>query len=141
MVESVAEGQIRDFFGRVPGDYPTLAKTTMSVRFVVRRTLSRGHGSWLLRVHRGQVSASEETGTADYTIRVDDWLLGRILTGEENLIAAALRGDLAMDNGLDLGALLLLRKLLPGPPGALGPRERQPRSRPADTAADEDGAS
>ena len=119
-----AEAQIEEFFRRVGGWHPALARTTMAVRIELRRALSgpgRDRDCWLLRVDQGHVSVSQAAAAggepAPFVIRADDWLFGLIVSGQENLGPAALRGDLTMDGGLDLGLLGAFHKLVAGPAG------------------------
>jgi hypothetical protein len=97
---------------------PVLQKVRGTLRFDVRQGPDTEH--WLLRIDRGDIQVSRSDGPADSVVTTDSELLEKITRGEENGIAAMLRG--AMTVAGDLRLILMLERLFPGPPGARGPR-------------------
>jgi predicted lipid carrier protein YhbT len=98
------------------GHEPLLAKVTGSVRFDL---VDDGRTDrWLVAVNKGNIEVSHKGGPADCTIRADRVLFERICRGEENAIAAVLRGALVCAGDVEL--LFAIQRILPGPP-----RDRQ----------------
>ncbi len=98
------------------GHEPLLAKVTGSVRFDL---VDDGRTDrWLVAVDKGDIAVSRKGGPADCTIRADRVLFERICRGEENAIAAVLRGALVCAGDVEL--LFAIQRILPGPP-----RDRQ----------------
>jgi hypothetical protein len=71
-------------------------------------------------VHRGQISVAHDVDDPDCVVDVDKELLDRMAAGQTNAMTALLRGDMMVSG--DVGLLVLLERLLPGPAGAHGPR-------------------
>jgi putative sterol carrier protein len=98
---------------------PLLAKVTGRVRF----DLVEGGGPdrWLVAVDKGDTTVWHNGGPADCTIRADRALFERLCRGEENAMAAVLRGALVCSGDVEL--LFAIQRIFPGPP-----RERRPQS-------------
>ena len=101
------------------GHEPLVAKISGRVRFDVvdgRRT-----DSWLVAIDKGDIAVSRG-GTDDEhcTVRADKALFDRLANGEENAMAATLRGALVCTGDVDL--LLAVQRFFPGPPRASVPR-------------------
>lgn len=101
------------------GHVPTLEKVRGLVRFDIG--LDRHFEHWLVAIDNGDISVSQEMRDADCIVQTDKGLFDQVATGRENAITALLRGAMQVNGRLDL--LVLLERLLPGPPGARDPRE------------------
>ncbi|MFC7545740.1 SCP2 sterol-binding domain-containing protein [Plantactinospora sp. GCM10030261] len=99
---------------------PLLQKVTGTIRFDLHENAHTEH--WLLRVNRGEVRVSREDQAADLVVSTSPRLFDRLVRGEDNTIAAILRGAMALTGN----ALLILRieRLFPGPPDSRGPHRR-----------------
>jgi putative sterol carrier protein len=94
------------------GHEPLLAKVTGSVRFDL---VDDGRTDrWLVAVDQGGTTVSHGGGAADCTIRADRALFERLCRGEENAIAAVLRGALVCTGDVEL--LFAIQRIFPGPP-------------------------
>jgi putative sterol carrier protein len=69
---------------------------------------------WFVAMDKGNIAVSKQDGTADSIIRADKRTFDRVVTGDMNALAAALRGEI--DVGGDPTLLVLFQRLLPGPP-------------------------
>jgi putative sterol carrier protein len=94
------------------GHEPLLAKVTGRVRF----DLADGGrpDRWLVAVDRGDATVWHKGGPADCTIRTERALFERLCRGEENAMAAVLRGALVCTGDVEL--LYAVQRLFPGPP-------------------------
>jgi putative sterol carrier protein len=94
------------------GHEPLLAKVQGTVRF----DLVEGDRTdrWLVAIDKGDVSVSHEEGSADCTIRADKAFFEGMTRGEENAMAAVLRGALVCAGDVEL--LLAIQRIFPGPP-------------------------
>jgi len=106
---------IKEFFEELVdrGHQPLLAKVRGTVRF----DLVGGDGAadnWLVAVDHGDLTISQDKAAADCTIRADKALFERLIQGEENAIAATLRGALVCNGDVEL--LFAIQRLFPGPP-------------------------
>jgi predicted lipid carrier protein YhbT len=100
------------------GHEPLLAKVAGRVRFDL---VDGGRTDrWLVAVDKGDVTVGHEGGQADCAIRAERALFERLCRGEENAMAAVLRGALACTGDVEL--LFAIQRIFPGPP-----RERQPQ--------------
>jgi putative sterol carrier protein len=75
---------------------------------------------WLVAVDKGEITVRHEGGQADCTIRAERALFERLCRGEENAMAAVLRGALVCTGDVEL--LYAIQRIFPGPP-----RERPAR--------------
>lgn len=73
---------------------------------------------WTVAFDNGNVKVDHESD-ADGVLRADRALLDRMVTGEEKLMPAVLRGEISVAGGYDL--VIQFSRLLPGPPGQTGP--------------------
>jgi hypothetical protein len=98
---------------------PLLAKVTGRVRFDL---MDGGRtDQWLVAVDKGGIAVFHEGGAADCVIRAERALFERLCRGEENAMAAVLRGALVCSGDVEL--LFAIQRMLPGPP-----RQRRPVS-------------
>jgi putative sterol carrier protein len=100
------------------GHEPRLEKATGTIRFEL--TNGRRKARWLVTVRKGDVTVSHANTRADCVVRTDQGLFDQIVTGEENAMAAMLRGAISVEGKPDL--LVLFQRLFPGPSG----RAKQP---------------
>jgi hypothetical protein len=109
------------------GHVPWLGHERGSMRFeVVDAECVR---EWTVLFENGDVEVSQTESEVDVVLRADRALMDRAVCGEENLIEALLRGEINYSGSLEL--LLLIGRLLPGPPGQTGPRKVGNRQRRA----------
>ena len=104
---------IAEFFAELGrrGHEPLLEKAKGSARFDVvdgKRT-----ERWLLTIDRGDLRVSRKNAAADCVLRVDRPTFERAVSGKLNLMAAVLRGEVAV--GGDPRLLVLLQRLFPRP--------------------------
>jgi predicted lipid carrier protein YhbT len=93
------------------GRHPALARVTGRVRVDLV-----DDGPMLQRmvvIDKGAITVSEASGDADCTMRTDVALFERLANGEENAMAATLRGAITCTGDVEL--LLSIQKLFPGP--------------------------
>lgn len=101
------------------------AKYVGTIRFDLTQGQRTEH--WLLEFKCGDLRVARESREADCVMHSGHELFDRIVTGEENITAALLRGAFIAEG--DLRLLTGFRKLLPGPPGAQDPRSLAPEGR------------
>jgi ubiquinone biosynthesis protein UbiJ len=107
-------GPAHEFFALLCDEpQPLLAGTRGTLRFDVIRG-DTPTASWYVRVDRGEVTVSHDESDADAVVRVHEPLFHDIVTGRANAVAAALRGELAVDGSAQL--LTVFQRLFPGPP-------------------------
>jgi len=96
------------------GHQPLLEKATGTIRF----DLAEGKKieRWLVTINKGDVAVSHRNAKADCVIRCDKALFHRLASGEVNAMAALLRGSMGVEG--DVGLVVLLQRLLPGPPSS-----------------------
>jgi putative sterol carrier protein len=109
-----------EFFERLSarGHEPLVQDATATVRFDIAR--GRQVDRWCLRIDKGDLQVSAADADADAAIGADRALFNRIATGEVNVFAALLRGELLVTGDPEL--FVLVQRLFPGPPQA---RDRQ----------------
>jgi hypothetical protein len=114
---------VTEFFNELGGrgHEPLLAKVRGWVRFEL--TEPDRIDRWLVALDRGAIAVSHSDGPAECTARVDRALFERLCRGEENAIAAVLRGAMLCIGDVEL--LLALGRLIPAAPDG-----RQPQRRP-----------
>jgi putative sterol carrier protein len=108
------------------GREPMLAKAKGTARFEIvdgTRILR-----WLVAVDKGEIRISRRNAAADCVLRIDKELFDRAVAGELNVMAAVLRGEIAVSG--DPRLLVLLQRLFPRP-------SHQPQRRPAGSAKGE----
>lgn len=69
---------------------------------------------WFVAMNKGNLAVSKRNGKADSVIRAEKKTFDRVVTGDLNALAAALRGEI--DVGGDPTLLVLFQRILPGPP-------------------------
>ncbi|MFG3599343.1 SCP2 sterol-binding domain-containing protein [Micromonospora chersina] len=99
------------------GFEPLLAKTSGTLRFDLHEGPQTTH--WLLEIDRGNLQVRQEDREADTVVGTEPRLFGELVTGEENAIAALLRGDMTVSG--DLRLVLQIERIFPGPPDSRGP--------------------
>jgi hypothetical protein len=105
------EAFLRDLGRR--GVEPSLRRATGTVRVTVDDTSQAE--SWLVTIDRGRVSVSRGRAPAECEIRASRALLDAIVNGTKNMLAAHLRGELAVAGNREL--VVLFQRLLPPPVG------------------------
>lgn len=105
---------VQEFFQELEskGHQPLLGK----VKGTVRIDLWNDNGAtdhWLVAVDRGDFAIAHETANADCILRADKALFEKLITGEENAIAATLRGALLCTGNVEL--LFAIQRIFPGP--------------------------
>jgi predicted lipid carrier protein YhbT len=94
------------------GPEPLLAKVTGRVRFDL---VDGGRTDrWLVAVGKGDTTVSHQDGLAECTIQAERALFERLCRGEENAMAAVLRGALVCTGDVEL--LYAIQRIFPGPP-------------------------
>ena len=116
--KTTTSDSIAEYFAELGrrGHEPLLAKASGSARFDVadgKRT-----ERWLLTIERGDLRVSRKNAVADCVLSADRSSFERAVAGELNLMAAVLRGEVAV--GGDLRLLVRLQRLMPRP----SPRRR-----------------
>jgi hypothetical protein len=96
------------------GHEPLLHSVTGTVRFDLAGRDGVEH--WHVRVTRGEVAVSHRRSTAACVVSADRRLFERMVTGEVNALAAALRGDMVIEGQPALA--LAFQRLFPGPPSS-----------------------
>jgi putative sterol carrier protein len=100
------------------GHEPLLEKASGTVRIDLQGETYTDH--WVLTIDHGDVSVVRDQRDADGIVGTSPELFERLIRGEENAVAAMLRGDMTVIGNLQL--ILRLERLFPGPPDARGPR-------------------
>jgi len=91
---------------------PLLGKVTGRVRFDL---VEAGRPDrWLVSVDKGTATVLHKGGPADCTVQADRALFERMCRGEENALAAVLRGALVCSGDVEL--LFAIQRIFPGPP-------------------------
>jgi len=91
------------------GNEPCLAGVSGRVRFDI---VGKRTEHWLVTIERGDITVTHESGRADCTVQADRELFDRLVSGDDNAMAATLRGALVCSGEVDL--LLSIQKLFPG---------------------------
>lgn len=100
------------------GHEPLLRKITGTLRFDLKQ--GKKIERWHVAVKKGDVHVSHRNVAADSVVRTEKALFDRAASGELNLMAAVLRGEVALEGHWRL--LVLFQRLLPGPHGSSEPR-------------------
>jgi putative sterol carrier protein len=93
------------------GHEPLLEKATGTIRFEL--TNGKRKERWLVAVKKGDVTVSHGNARADCITRTDQALFEQIVNGEENTMAAVLRGAIVVKGRPEL--LVYFQRLFPGP--------------------------
>jgi predicted lipid carrier protein YhbT len=75
---------------------------------------------WFITMKKGDVTVLRQGGQVDCVIKGDRVLMEGIWSGKKNPMAAALRGDLAIEGDPQL--MVLFQRVLPGPATSSHPR-------------------
>jgi hypothetical protein len=112
---AVTTDPIAGFFAELGGRgyEPLLRKAVGNARFDVvdGRRVER----WLVTIDKGNIEVSRRNAAADCVLRVERAAFARVAAGELNLMAAALRAEVAIQG--DPKLLVLLQRLFPRPSG------------------------
>ena len=101
------------------GHEPLLERMNTDLRFDLSED-GRDTQHWRLSIRWGDLSVSRGPEDADCVITADRVTFDRIARGETKPLAAWLRNQIAVEGRLQ--PLIMLERLLPGPPGAHDPR-------------------
>ncbi len=96
------------------GQEPLLGRTTGTIRFDLADGARTEH--WLVAVTKGNVAVSRNNAGADCVVRTEKALFDDIASGRANMMAATLRGVLAIEG--DTGLLVRFQRLFPAPVSA-----------------------
>lgn len=94
------------------GHEPLLEKVSSTIRIELT-----GDGNveyWLVSIDKGVIGVERSNAPADCMLRTTGEVFERLASGEENAMAAAIRGAVAVDG--DREQLALFQRLFPGPP-------------------------
>lgn len=103
------------------GQEPLLRKAAGRARFDLVDGEDTEH--WLLTIDQGAIRVSRENADADVVVRADKAFFDRVIAGERNMMAAALRGEVELEG--DPRKLVLLQRIVPRPSA------RQPQPSPS----------
>jgi putative sterol carrier protein len=90
---------------------PLLEKESGTLRFDL--TSGKKTTRWLIEIEDGDVSISHRNAKADCVVRAKKSLFDGIATGQQNAMAAVLRGEVGIEG--DRTLLVRFQKLFPGP--------------------------
>ena len=93
------------------GHLSTVTKFDGRVRFEVTGGNRTEH--WLVSLDRGDITVTQGDADADCTIQADQEVFDRLARGEENAMAATLRGAIVCSGDVEL--LLAIQRVFPGP--------------------------
>ena len=104
-----------DFFQALAsgGPYPELENVKGTLRFDLRDAGER-IARWLVALENGAVTVSRRNAKADCVVRAGKPIFDRVASGEQNAMAAFLRGAVEFEG--DGGLLLSFQRLFPAPP-------------------------
>jgi hypothetical protein len=97
---------------------PRLENANGSVRIELVEGTCTEH--WFIEITDGDIEVSRENLEADAAFRAERTLFDRAAVGEENLTAALLRGAVTAEGDLEL--VVILERLMPGPPSSVARR-------------------
>jgi putative sterol carrier protein len=103
-----------EFFDQLArrGHEELLQRASGTLRFDLKHGAETDH--WAVAVDRGDVAVSKRNVKADCVIRADSDLFEGVASGRVNVVAAYLRGVLAIEGDPELA--VLFQRLFPGPP-------------------------
>jgi putative sterol carrier protein len=116
----------KEFFDELNrrGHEPLLEKASATVRLDLTRGRETEH--WFMLIDHGDIRVSHNMAAADCVVKFDAAVFDDLARGRANAMAAVLRGTPHVEG--DMGLLVLLQRLFPGPQGT---REPRPAVRPA----------
>jgi len=102
-----------EFFGELGKreHEPSLERVTATFRFDLVDGAKTNR--WFLAVTKGDLAVSRQNRKTDCVLRADKGLFDRLASGEQNAMAAALRGELVLEG--DMTQLVQAQRLFPGP--------------------------
>ena len=100
------------------GHEPLLEHATGTIRFDLVK--GRRTDRWFVSVKKGDIAVSHENGEADAVVTADEAVFHKLVRGEENAMAALLRGAVGAEGRVQL--LAQFQRLLPAPPRSRGRR-------------------
>jgi putative sterol carrier protein len=92
------------------GYEPLLAHASGTMRFDIAS--GKKTESWLLAIDKGKLTVSRSGGAADATFSAGKTEFDRLVRGQENAVAAVLRGTLSVDGSMRL--IVQFRRILTG---------------------------
>jgi putative sterol carrier protein len=92
------------------GYEPLLAHASGTMRFDIAS--GKKTESWLLAIDKGKLTVSRSGGAADATFSAGKTEFDRLVSGQENAVAAVLRGTLSVDGSMRL--IVQFRRILAG---------------------------
>jgi putative sterol carrier protein len=103
-----------DFFQALAsgGPHPQLENAKGTLRFDLKGTRKQT-ARWLVALENGSVTVSRRNAKADCIVRADKAVFDRVASGEQNAMAAFLRGAIEVDG--DQALLLPFQRLFPAP--------------------------
>ena len=75
---------------------------------------------WLVTVDKGDLRVTQEERDADCVVHTTRARFDQLASGQANAMAMLLRAEIIVHGNVQL--LVVMERLLPGPPGARGPR-------------------
>lgn len=94
------------------GHEPLLEHATGTIRFDLVH--GKQTDRWFVTVTKGDIAVSHENGDADAVVTTDEAVFDQLVSGEQNAMAALLRGAMGVEGRVQL--LAQFQRLLPGPP-------------------------
>src|SRR5512132_179934 len=94
------------------GHEPRVEHSTGTIRFDLVQ--GKRTDRWFVSVKRGDIAVSHQNGEADAVVTTDEALFLKLISGEQNAMAALLRGAVGVEGRVQL--LAQFQRLLPGPP-------------------------
>ena len=94
------------------GHEPALEKAAGTLRFDLRN--GKSIARWLVAIDKGDIAVSRKNAKADCVVRAEKDVFDAIISGEENAMAAVLRGALNIEG--DAALLLPFQRLFRAPP-------------------------
>ena len=92
------------------GYEPLLAHVSGTMRFDIAS--GKKTESWLLAIDKGKLTVSRSGGAADATFSAGKTEFDRLVRGQQNAVAAVLRGTLSVDGSMRL--IVQFRRILTG---------------------------
>ena len=92
------------------GYEPLLAHASGTMRFDIAS--GKKTESWLLAIDKGKLTVSRSGGAADATFSAGKTEFDRLVRGQQNAVAAVLRGTLSVDGSMRL--IVQFRRILTG---------------------------
>ncbi|WP_326552026.1 SCP2 sterol-binding domain-containing protein [Micromonospora sp. NBC_01813] len=117
----------REFFDRLGHQEtaPLLRQISGTVRFDLAD--DERVDSWFVTLNKGKAELTRENREADCVLRTDGVIFEAMARGEVNPMAAMLRSQVMVLG--DLRLLILIERMMPGPPGSHDPRVFAKRER------------